>query len=248
MNKEQLIQSRKWRIAKKQNKTKNFKIIKCNDFIKSTLALCDVTNDTDPLPQVSDNTHSHITASLPWVTFTRGVTFMPLRPLDGTSASLVDPNSYDTVHSSGANNWRLSISQQPPAAPLAAWILSLFGLSWQENAPQLPPVQLPLAASVSPVKCGCCMSATANTSGQDKGSLRAKGSKKTCSDEDERVEKCKCTKGVRVTTLETNSWKLLCVSRTQYSLVIGDWKCDGEASLSVVENSTKQPEQKKVDQ
>lgn len=137
------MQIGKWRIAK--NKTKNFKMIKYNDFIKSTLALCDVTNDTDPLPQVSDNTHSHITASLPWVTFTRGVTFMPLRPLDGTSASLVDPNSYDTVHSSGANNWRLSISQQPPAAPPAAWILSLFGLSWQENAPQLPPVQLPLA-------------------------------------------------------------------------------------------------------
>lgn len=110
----------------------------------------------------------------------------------------------------------------PPAAPPAAWILSLFGLSWQENAPQLPPVQLPLAASVSPVKCGCCMSATAYTSGRDKGSLRAKGSKKTCSDEDERVEKCTCTKGVRVATLETNSWKLLCVSRPQY-VEFGDW-------------------------
>lgn len=137
--------------CKKQNKTKNFKIIKCNDFIKSTLALCDVTNDTDPLPQVSDNTHSHITASLPRVTFTRGVTFMPLRPLDGTSASRVDPNSYDTVHSSGANNWRLSISQQPPCSTTG----SMDSVSlW----PQLAGKRTSAASSSAPTGSQCLSS------------------------------------------------------------------------------------------
>lgn len=46
-----------------------------------------------------------------------------------------------------------------------------------QNPPQLPPVHLPLAASVSPVKCGCCLPQP-TPGGKTRGVYGLKGAKR----------------------------------------------------------------------
>lgn len=173
---------------------------------------CQNTNGTDRLPQAG---------------FT---TFRPLGPLGGTRASPVEPNSSSTAHSSGAgHSGRLSVSPQRQRQRGFCLSLASAGRKTQLSRLQFSSHWQPLSLQSS-VAAACLPQPTPR--GRTRAAYGPEGAK--------RLVRMRM-RGLRNVSARRRALELppskatgakgsVSVERKTHSLVIGDWKCHGEAS------------------